>query len=161
MEKSKICGRQPLKADHIPSHLLQTVYLPQILLGPFLNTLSQMFLTTAETIKLKTSIIHVMRENCPNTDQKRTPCLDNFQAVRDIAKVNKPSKDLLQIMLFASAKLFLLFRSLPPISTGFTQICTVAVPELSDKKDERYCLLSCFFFNESFDKEFSANHKAF
>ena len=54
-----------------------------------------MFLTTAETIKLKTSIIHVMRENCPNTDQKRTPCLDNFQAVRDIAKVNKPSKDLL------------------------------------------------------------------
>ena len=64
-------------------------------------------------------------------------------------------------MLFASAKLFLLFKSLPPISTGFTQICTVAVPELSDKKDERYCLLSCFFFNESFDKEFSANHKAF
>ena len=50
-------------------------------------------------------------------------------------------------MLFASAKLFLLFKSLPPISTGFTQICTVAVPELSDKKDERYCLLSCFFFS--------------
>ena len=50
-------------------------------------------------------------------------------------------------MLFASVKLFLLFRSLPPISTGFTQICTVAVPELSDKKDEHYCLLSCFFFS--------------
>ena len=47
----KICGRRPFKnlqwyglqADHITTNFLKAVCLPQILLGPFMNTLTQFF----------------------------------------------------------------------------------------------------------------------
>ena len=42
---SKICGRQPALGKPYPFKFLKGCCLPQILLGPFLNTLSQLTLT--------------------------------------------------------------------------------------------------------------------
>ena len=61
---SNICGRQPLKYLKGYSLLKETIslqfFLPQILLGPFLNTLSQMYLTEFDFD------IHHFRNPCQN-----------------------------------------------------------------------------------------------